>query len=266
MRTVVVVLLLLSATLTSGQQESSIGSTTSLLEEMSSPKWRERNKAFQETTKALSSGRLSSRDADRLRLGAIQLLATENTDKVPAASEKESEASSEYYSSLIDFVAHMGDERAIPALLGAAMTGGIATRGVARFGNKALQPTLAQARSADPKLATGAVYVLQKMLEMHTVNGADSNLRIMNALRTALSSRDAGVRQAAVYAVEYLDEREALVPMLKDLAEHDPDKLTGQPRWDGTVGDVYPVRELARRLLRKIANHEPPNIDRGVSD
>lgn len=267
MRVAAVIFALLAAGLASGQQGNSVHTAVSpLLERMSSQEWPDRSKAFDEAVELLASGKLSPGDANRLRLGVIQLLVTENNDKVPAASEKEGEENSMYYSSLIDFVAHSGDERAIPALLGAAMTGGMATRGVARFGKKALDPTLAQVKSGDPKLASGAVYVVQKMLQMHTVTDADSHLRMKNAMRSALASPDSDVRLAAVYAVEYLNDREEFVPILKDLAEHDPDKLPGQPKWDGTVGDIYPVRELATKLLRKIANHEPPTIDQGLRD
>jgi len=267
MRVVAVIFVLLAAGLASGQRGSSVHTAVSpLLERMSSHKWRDRSKAFEEAAELLVSRNPSPSDADRLRLGVIQLLVTENNDKVPAADEKEGEENSQYYSSLINFVAHLGDERAIPALLGAALTGGMATRGVARFGKKALDPTLGQINRGGPKLASGAVYVVQKMLEMHTINDPDSHLRIKNALRSSLASPDSDVREAAVYAVEYLDDREEFVPMLKDLAEHDPGKVSGQPKWDGTIGDIYPVRELATKLLRKIANHEPPTIDQGPKD
>lgn len=47
-------------------------------------------------------------------------------------------------------MAGLNDECAIPAILGAAGTGGIATRALARFGNKALDPVVAQLRSPDP--------------------------------------------------------------------------------------------------------------------
>jgi hypothetical protein len=67
-------------------------------------------------------------------------------------------------------------------------------------------------------------------------------------------------------AIEYLDDREEFVPLLKDVAEHDPVKLAGQrPDDGGDNGEFYPGRFHARQLLRKIANHEYPPIDRGLS-
>jgi hypothetical protein len=56
------------------------------------------------------------------------------------------------------------------------------------------------------------------------------------------------------------------VPLLKEGAKHDAYKIPKQPKRDGTVGDYYIVRELAAKLLAKIAAHEPPTIDRGATD
>jgi len=254
----------------------------------------ERSKAFDEAATLLASGKLPAADVDNLKLGLIQLLVTENneiqsliaernrsvrtagaTGQSPASqrsadetadeaapSGTESEDLSEYYPELIGTVAALRDERAIPALLGAAPTGGMATRGVARFGRKALDAVLEQVKSQDSELASGAIFVLRDMLEFRTANDPDSRLRIKNALRSALASPDSGVRYSAVGAIEYLDDREEFVPTLKDLAEHDPDKLAGQLLFDGTIGDAYFVRQIAKRLLLSIANHEPPAVDK----
>jgi hypothetical protein len=101
-------------------------------------------------------------------------------------------------------VADFNDERAIPALLGAAGTGGMATRGVARFGKKALDLTLKQTESRDADLANGAAFVIREMLEMHTVSDPDSHIRIKSALRSALARPEFEVREAAIGAIEYL--------------------------------------------------------------
>ena len=265
--TVLISVFLAVAGLAAARQASTVYPTvSSVLDRMNSPTWTEREKAFEDATELVASGKQTPRDVDQLRLGMIQLLATENNDKVPAADEREGEENSEYYANLIGFVASLGDERAIPSLLGAASTGGIAIRGVAQFGKKALGPTLEQVKSPDPKLASGAVYVIREMLKMGTVSDPDSHLRIKNSLRSALASPEFAVRLSAIGAIEYLDDREEFVPMLKDAAEHDPVKLAGQkPDDGGDNGEFYPARQDARRLLRKIANHEPPVIDKGVS-
>ncbi len=179
--------------------------------------------------------------------------------------EGEGEEESDYYSVLIGFVANLNDERAIPALLGAANTGGSATRGVARFGKRALDPTLVQVKSANADLAEGALWVIRDMLEFRLVSDPESHLRIKDALRSALRSSEFGVRVSAMGAIEYLDDRDEFVPLLKEVAEHDPVKIAGQrPDDGGDNGEFYPARFDARRLLRKIANHEQPPIDRGL--
>ena len=118
---------------------------------------------------------------------------------------------------------------------------------------------LSQAKSQDTVLAHGAVFVIREMLKMHTANDPNSQLRIKTALRSALGSPDFGVRDSAIYAIEYLDQREEFVPMLKDIGQNDPVKFAGQkPDDGGDNGEFYPVRQHARRLLAQIANHEPP--------
>lgn len=247
------------------QQPREAQSTVSnALDGMKSPKWRQRMQSFGEASGLMASAGTNPRDADRLRLGIIQLLATENSDKAVPADEAEGEEQGEYYTGLIAFVGDMGDERAIPALLGASGTGGVATRAVARFGKKALDPTLAQVHGKDPRLADDALFVIRDMLEFGLVTDPQSLLRIRNAVRSALDAEDSGLRDTAVCLVEYLDNREEFVPKLKDIAEHDPAKLPNQPKADGSVGDFYFVRASAIRSLQQIKNHERPPIDRGL--
>jgi HEAT repeat protein len=249
-----------------GQQASADHEKISTaLHAMESESWTDRSKAYQESAAFLASGKEASEDADRLRVGLIKLLATENVQtRILAkqdASEDETEEYSQYYASLVGAVADLKDERAIPSLLGAAYSGGMATQGVARFGKTALNPVLEQVTSRDANLASGAVWVIREMLAMHTVADPDSRLRMENALKVALSSPNFGVRDSALYAIEYLDNREEFVPMLNDIAEHDPFKRSDG---GGDSGDIYPVRHHARSLLRKIAEHEPPATDKGV--
>ncbi len=261
---------------------------SSVLDRMKSATWAERSNAFGEATQLLGSGQASPSDADRLQLGIIQLLIKENngglkepddeaqqgpsgtgsTENPPNKSYGEGygEDKAEYYASLIGFVADLGEERAIPALLGAASTGGMATRAVARFGEKALDPTLAQVKSQNPDLASGALFVILQMLKMQTVSDLDSHNRIKNSLRSALASREDRIRGNAMLPIEYLGDREEFVPVLQDIAEHDPYKSPYNLGNGGNGEDSqYVVRRRAQSLLHKIANHEQPAIDRGVS-
>lgn len=268
MRLIISACVFLVASFAQGQQASPSESTvSSALARMNSASWTERRTAFEQAVELSTSVNLHPNDADRLRLGFFQLLIRESNgglkepENVPAEDYGEGygEDKSEYYASLIGFVADLNDERAIPALLSAAGTGGMATRAVAGFGKKALDATLKQVNSGDSDKATGALFVVREMLKMRTINDPDSHLRIKTALRSALASPEYRVRENAMWPIEYLDDREEFVPMLQVLAERDPYKsphaiATG----DNGGGNQYPVRQHAQLLLRKIANHEQP--------
>lgn len=234
--------------------------------------------AFYDALALLESDKRSASEIDRLRRGLIELLTMEidvaqSPDKLARQSAVTadgkrvssgtpplgawSEEHSEYFAELVGSVAALDDERAIPVLLAVATSGGMAAQGVARFGTKALDAVLEQANGPDSKLAEGALFVITQMLNLRTVHDAASLSRIKNALRTALASSDPGRRDSAVYAIEFLADREEFVPMLKQLAEHDPAKLSAQPLNDGSVGDLYFVRYNAKRVLDNIARHEP---------
>ena len=103
------------------QKSTTVPSVSGTLAKLKSPRWMEREKAFGDAVELLQLA-TSTKDADRLRLGIIQLLDTENQDKTPARNEAEGESHGEFHAGLIGYVGHMGDERTIPALLGAAGT------------------------------------------------------------------------------------------------------------------------------------------------
>ncbi len=244
-------------------------SVSQVRERMTSSKWRDRAAAFEDALRLLRSGTQSADETDRLRHSLIELLAKEEdlnrarakTMVLPRTMTKEEAAEAEekyeYFTSLITSVSLLDDERAIPALLAVATTGGVACEGVARFGTKALDAVLEQARGPDSRLAAGALFVVIKMLGLRTVTDPVSLLRIKEALRTAIASSDPNPRQVAVWAIEYLEDREEFVPALKEIAAHDPAKLSGQPLWDGTIGDHYFVRSTAGLVLQRILNREP---------
>lgn len=247
------------------QVSSSHVDASPVLERMKNPIWNEREKAFEDAVELVASGKSAPRDADQLRVGLIQLLARENAGGLisPPVDEAEGQDRSEYYARLISTVADMGDARAIPALLGAAGTGGMATRGVARFGKKALDQVLDQVQNPDPDLSSGAVFVVRDMLEYRTASDADSLTRISNALRSALARPEEMIRESAIAAIEYLDGRAEFVPILTEVARSDSSKVDGQVAEDNQDnGEVYPVRRMARLLLTKITNHERPVMDR----
>jgi hypothetical protein len=155
-------------------------------------------------------------------------------------------------------VANLNDVRAIPALLGVAYNGQVATSGLTRFGKQALPPTLRQVTGKAPRLSEGALFVVKDMLKYRTITDAESLAQIKNTLRVALANRDDLVRQTAIFVIEYLEDRQEFVPTLRGMANNDPFKLEGHVAEDGQDnGDVYPVRRVARLLLGKIAKNEP---------
>lgn len=226
--------------------------------------WSNREAGLNAVAALLDSGKETPADADRLRLGLVQQLERENIVRQNPATtipNDEREYYSNYFADLIGTVADLNDARAIPSLLAVASSGRMATSGIARFGKIALDPVLRQVASQNPALAEGALFVLVDMLEYHTVNDADSLLRIKSALRTALAHPDGIVRVSAIYAIEYLKDREEFVPILTDIANRDPFNLEGQVAADGQDnGEVFPVRRAARSLLARIAKREPPRV------
>jgi len=257
---------------------------------MQSPARSTRKAAFQEILDLTSAGQIPKQpdtpetvnklldrnpnQADAVRVGLINLLEIETTrihalhslsrqvtDKGKTIASETTEAGlageDEYYPKLIGIVAALEDERAIHALLGAATTGGMATRAVAKFGDKALGPTLDLLKDQDSMVRSSALFTIRNMLKMHTLRETSSTHSVDSILRASLQDPAFIVRNSAISAIEYLPNREELVPILSDLAEHDEQRLVV----DASVGVVYPVRLKAKRLLQKIANHEQRPVD-----
>jgi hypothetical protein len=231
---------------------------------MNSARWEDRSKAFDDAGELLSSGRLNRDDGDRLQVGIIHLLVRENSGELKESDdvspetddETSGEDKSDYYSGLIGFVAAMRDESAIPALLGAATTGAMATKGVAQFGKKAVGPVVAQITGPDTHLAEGALWAVRSMLEMRTAEDTDSHLQLKNALKFALGSSDHDVRETTILAIEQLDDRNEFVPALKEIAAHDPYRADSAAGKSTPGRGVYQVRHAAELLLHKIAGNQ----------
>jgi hypothetical protein len=274
MKKLLLITLVLSWSCLVAAQDTQVAAPTvsSVLDGLKGTTWTVRSSAFGDATELLNSGKLGPNETESLRLAIIQLLIKENSgglkepDPPDVVDDDESygEQKADYYASLIAFVAGMQDERAIPALLGAANSGGMATRAVARFGVKALDPTLEQAISNNPHQASGALFVILQMLKLHTVSDPDSHLRIKNALRSALASSHHETREDAISTIEYLDDREEFVPLLQQIAKEDPYRVQSNAAGSKASGH-YAVRHSAELLLHKIANHEQPSVDTGLS-
>ena len=195
---------------------------------------------------------------DRVKVGIIRLLISEvalireykRTGKVFTTEEH-----SEYYASLISTVAAIQDERAIPALIGAVSSGGMASRAIAGYGDKAVRPLLelCSTRSEDTLDRASALLTILRMLQMQIPISETSQTEIKSVLRIALKDPDYLVRYGAIRAIEYLKDRDDFVPALNELAEHDPGEDIGK--------EHHSLRPIAEQLLQKIANHElPPRL------
>jgi HEAT repeat protein len=184
---------------------------------------------------------------NRTRLGLIGLLDRENAVVRRQRVEFENtgktltEAYVNYYGDLIAAVGALDDVRSVGALLGAITTGGMATRGLARLGRPALQPSLQELNSADPLTRSAALRVLSEMVssEGFSVDAASSS-QIRDAMVKSLTDQDSNVRIAAVEGVAKLNDPR-LRPLIEKLATKDPYQME----------NTYPVREAATRVLRE---------------
>jgi len=184
--------------------------------------------------------------ADRIKLGLIKLLQADDdaVRDVKAAPGTYSEDDSEHYAQAIDLVASLNDERAIPALVGALPTGGMATDGVLKYAGKALGPVLARLHDPDPLMRSAAVSTAIAVWKQ--MNDAPSHARIREMIRTSLADPAFTVRSSALWAIDGLDDAAEFVPALQAMAEHDPFTLPSESR--------YPLRDEAKQLLAKIAS------------
>lgn len=274
MRSVLSVLLMFAACqLTGAQRATSLDSSVSdVVGRMKSDNLSVREAAFSDMSTLLSEDQSRTPKAaagltgflvrhpeyaESLKVGLIGLLGSENDLFVKGkniSGVSLTEEDGEYYAEVIDTVSSLEDERAIPALVGAMTTGGMAQSALVRYGNKALPTVLDQLKSSDPLIRSVAlstsIHILRK------VNDPGSAARIDDIVRSSLKDPDLVVRGSAVQEIECLDSRKDYVPMLEQLAKSDPAKLPGKAVDGGDGGEFYPVRYDARRILRDIQSNQ----------
>lgn len=184
--------------------------------------------------------------ADRVKLGLIHLLEADNVDTTlpPGYSAEEN---SEYYAQAIGIVASLNDERAIPALVGAMTTGGMATEGLIKYGPKALGPVLSELNGSNSMVRVSAFMTAFKILR--GTNDGASHVQMLSLIHTAITDADGPMRETALWAIELLatGDQGQFVPVLQEMAERDPFILTSQTH--------YRLRDKAKKLLDKLANH-----------
>jgi len=192
-------------------------------------------------------------DADKVKLGLIQLLKADNTDFQDAAPGRYTEDDTEHYAEVVNVVSSLNDERAIPALVGAMATGGMAQQSLLGEGDKAIGPVLAQLKSSDDMVRASALNMGIALLEQR--NNPASNAQIKALIRSSLADESMIVRGVAVQQIGCLQDRQDFVPLLKEIAKTDPQKLPGKALDGGDGNEFYPVRADARQVLRDIQDN-----------
>ena len=189
--------------------------------------------------------------AQRVKLGLINLLEADNVDAaVPAGYTAED--NSEHYAEAIDIVSCLKDERAIPALVGAMASGGGSCKGLLQYGQKPLGPVLDKLNDPDPLMRARAVGMGVTILRMK--NDDASRAQILDLIRKAISDKEFLIRSAALYQIdnltaqnEFVPALHEFVPALQEMAQRDPFTIPGQSN--------YPLRDRAKKLVNNITNH-----------
>ncbi len=232
------------------------------LQGMKDDKWEVRSKAFYNLIR-LGAGSIayvqlpledllkrSPNRAAGIKISLIHLLEKEN--QLVQHSEKTrgrlTEAYTNYYGDVIVAVVTLKDIRSMNALLGAISTGWMAVRTLAEFAPASLYPVLAKLNDKDPLVRSSALGVLQEMLSppnYDKVKQPESRHKIKQAFLSGTRDENAIVRAAAVRGLAALGDPD-VIPIVEELAQHDPDYL---PRQGEGGSNLYYVRNQARRAL-----------------
>jgi hypothetical protein len=250
---------------------SSTDQLSSILARMSGKGLHEREAAFNNMMALITEGQKQATDsdrataltsffkqhpeqADRIKLGLIQLLKADNVDFQGSAPGTYTEDDMDHYAEVVDVVSSLKDERTIPALVGAMATGGMAQRGILKYGDKALAPVLQQLKSSDALVQSQALMMSFALLAER--GDAVSQAKIRELILAYVKAPLEPSRRVAVQEIDCLDDRQNFVPLLEEIAKTDPEKQEGKPLDGGDNNQFYPVRADARRVLRHIKSNQ----------
>jgi HEAT repeat protein len=195
--------------------------------------------------------RASPAEAEMLKLALIKLLDKENevVEGYKRTGLHFGEEYSNYYGDLIAAVTTLKDPRSMNALLGAITTGGMVEQTLAAFAPTSLSPVLERCKEKDPETRVAAIFVLTDMLEPQNYQRVKPyRLTVKRTLLEALKDPLPAVRSAAVSALAVLGDTD-VIPVVRDLAEHDPAYL---PEKADTGGYLYLVRPEAKKALAEL--------------
>jgi hypothetical protein len=261
--------LMLSMQITAQQPGSLDSKVSAILDQMSRSNLHTREAAFDDMMALIQEGQKQTTapdravvlarffkqhpdQADRIKLGLIQLLKADNADFQGANTppRKYTEDDTEHYAEVINVVSCLNDERAIPVLVNATATGGMAQRAVLRGGDKALAPVLEQLKSSDPLAQASALRMSFALLAERGDPAAQAQIRELILAYVKAPSEPS--RRIAVQEIDCLDDRQGFVPLLTEISKTDPEKRPGRALDDGDTDGFYPVRADARQVLRHI--------------
>jgi hypothetical protein len=202
--------------------------------------------------------------ADRIKLGLIKLLQADNADfqgeHTPPGAYTEDDT--EHYAEVVNVVSSLNDEKAIPVLVDAMATGGMAQQAIFQYGDKALAPVLAQLkRQPDPNSVSDLLAQASALQMSFALLGKrsdpNSQAEIRELILAYVKAPSGATRRIAVQEIDCLDDRQDFVPLLTEISKTDPQKLSGKPLDGGDNNQFYPVRADARRVLRHIQSNMP---------
>lgn len=255
LRTLVLVLVVCGG-VPAHQTASLDGTLTDILNRMENKDAEKRQAAFDDLGNFWPEGidaglALHPDQAERVKLGLIRLLRTENDEIRRARPGSKSEDYGEYVFSLTQTVSAMKDDRAIPVLVEAISRSGV---DLIQFGDKALEPVLAQLKNSDALVRAEALEIGLKILKAKSDSA--SRTRARDLILSSLNDHDGVVRSAAVREIDCLDDRREFVATLEKVAKTDPQKLPGKALDGGDGEEFYPVRYDARQVLRHIQDNK----------
>lgn len=187
---------------------------------------------------------------DQIKLALIAVLGKENdvVEGYKRTGVHFGEDYSSYYGDVIAAVGSLKDKRAMESLLGAITTGGMATRALADMAPASLVPVLAKTADQDSHVRSFAIHVLREVLSRGPYSetpGYPERGKIKQALLRGAKDHEGFVRANAARALAALGD-EDVIPLLKSMAESDPDNY---PR-DGQK--FYYVRHAAKEALNEL--------------
>jgi HEAT repeat protein len=265
--------LILSMQLTAQQSTSLDSKVSVILDRMNRSELHTREAAFQDMMALVHEGQKQPTEpdnasalarffkqhpeqADGVKVGLIQLLKADNADFVEnAAPGTYTENDMAHYAEVINVVSSLNDERAIPVLVNAMATGGMAEQAIFQYGDKALAPVLDQLKSSDPLVQSQALRMSFALLTKRGDPSAEAQIREL--IFSYVKAPSGATRRIAIQEIGCLDDRQNFVPLLTEIAKTDPQKLTGRALDGGDGNEFYPVRYDARRVLRSIQNNKP---------